>query len=163
MKETQFTRQYMKNFDRQTGAISFKIPDPRNAMGQGQLTGSRFVDSITCCQGMFVALEWKILKDRRGFKITSVREGQLMTLEAVIAAGGIGSLMFGLYRGPKDKTVYIVSPFRWRMAVANANCKSIRVPEVFADCATTMYSAGSYRHWDIKPIQELINVARNRT
>jgi len=163
MNETSFARQYMRNFERQTGAVDFKIPDPRMAAGQGHLTGARFVDNVVCCDGIFMALEWKyFVNPRRGFRIDKVRESQLVVLEHVIEAGGVGRLMFGLYRGPRDKIVYIISPDSWRKAVANVDLKSIRIDEHFKHYATTMHNAGSYRHWNIEPLKELINAAKNR-
>lgn len=162
MKETDFARQYMRSFERQTGAASFKIPDPRMAAGMGQITGTRFVDTVACCHGVFIALEWKLLRDRQGYRIQKVRESQLVALERVNAAGGVGLLMFGLYRGPKDKITYVVPPDRWRAVVANAKRLSIRVPEEFADCATTMFQHGSFRDWDITSILERVNDCKHR-
>ncbi|KKL85157.1 hypothetical protein LCGC14_1957580, partial [marine sediment metagenome] len=77
MNESTITRQVMFNLQRQYPEIFFhKIADPRIG---GYSTGTRAVDIVLCFKGIFVGLEFKIMKGR-SIPLDRIRENQLITL-----------------------------------------------------------------------------------
>lgn len=161
MNESTFTRAYMKNIVRQfTNMTWFKIPDPQGAMGQGQMTGTRYVDVVAFVNGRGIAMEWKLqnrTKDNRALKIEKVRDSQIEVLRDVERSGNIGLLMIGQYRDKDNKSVYIIPIEEWIVAVNTTTLKSIRIEEAFPQFETRMHWKGGLLQWDITPIQARLN------
>ena len=169
MNETTFTRQFMQDWQRQRPALHcqhlqknrvwyHKIADPTYG---GNVTNTRAVDVIACFGGVCVGMEWKLKKDTRAFPIKRIREGQIETLRAIEQAHGIGFIMIAVYLGPREKCVYAIPIERWlEVVVRTTTRKSICIETEFANCRIEMHSVGTYRHWKVRPIEQLISAVR---
>lgn len=136
----------------------WKIPDYTRP-GYGY-SNDRAVDVVACYRGMFVGLEWKLQKNDRALPIDRVREGQVETLLVIEACGGVGLLMVAVYKGARDKCVYAIPIREWVQAVACESSKSIRIAERFPHRRIDQFRSGSFVHWNMKPVEELINANR---
>lgn len=157
MNETTITRQVMQNWQRQRGSLIWyhKIADPTFG---GDVTNERAVDVVACYKGTFVGIEWKLKKDDRAFPLKRVRLGQVQTLCDIEAAGGVGLLAIAVYNGPYDKCVYMIPIQYWNNAVnAITDRKSIRIEEAFPHWKVEPRRVGSFVHWNLQPIEDLIH------
>lgn len=163
MNETTITRQVMQNWQRQRCSRLWwhKIADPTFG---GDVTNERAVDVVGCLDGVMFGMEWKIKKDDRALPLNRVRLGQLETLRQIEASGGVGLLMIAVYKGPHDKCVYAVPIWAWDNATkAITDRKSIRIEEAFPACRIETRRQGSYVHWNLMKVEELIYAARHRS
>lgn len=156
MNETTFTRQVMKNWQRQRPYMLWyhKIADP--TLGQ-KYTNERAIDVVVCFNGHFIGMEWKLKKDERAFPIKRVRDGQVKTLCDIEVAGGKGFIMIGVYLATGVKYVYAIPISRWNEQVAKTtDRKSIRLEGCFTDCRIDMIRVGQFKHWDFSTVEGLI-------
>lgn len=106
-------------------------------------------------------MEWKIKKDGRAFPINRVRMEQIKTLCDIEIAGGVGFLAIVVYKGPQDKCVYMIPVAVWNAEVKlTFGRKSIRIEEQFDEYRIEPRRVGSFIHWDMKLIEEIIDAKK---
>lgn len=162
MNEATITRQVMENWKRQRSDLwCWKVPD---YMRPGtNYSNDRAVDVIACFDGVCVGIEWKIKKDDRAFPIKKIREGQIKTLCDIEVAGGVGLIAIAVYKGPKDKCVYLIPISCWNQAVkATTDRKSIRIEETFPNLRIEPQRAGQYVHWNLRLLWEFVCEAKRK-
>lgn len=153
MKETEATRQMMKNWQRQRQHLLWyhKIADSR----YGMVTGDRAIDVVACCEGRFIGLEFKLVKRGLSIPIKSVRDNQIKTLQAITNAGGLGFLIIIRCFSGTDKHAYAIEPHVWEAFVSVAEKKSIKLSE-FDACRFDYVREGRQLNWDMSLIETSI-------
>ena len=160
MNETTFTRQFMQNWQRQHPELLWwhKIADPTYG---GNVTHSRAVDVIACFKGVCVGLEWKLKKDDRAFPLDKVRDGQICTLLDIEKAGGVGFVMIAVYKGSRDKHVYMIPIKQWIEITSQIKTrKSVRLELAFARWRVEIDYSSSHANWNASKIEKRANEAR---
>ncbi len=159
MKETNITRQIMQSWKRVQPLLWWhKIPDARF----GCETGTRAVDILACWCGTLVGLEFKLLTRGVSIAFDKIRENQLVTLEEIEHAGGVGFLVIVHYKGPRDKCAYAIPVSVWRECVSNAKdegVKSLKLDFHFGDCLFEQKYIGGQLNWETTKIQERVDAA----
>jgi penicillin-binding protein-related factor A (putative recombinase) len=161
MNETDFTRHYMKNVERQIPTSWYKIPDPQF----GMKTGTRYVDVVLCLNGIHVGMEWKLIKNNNALPIKRVRRSQRKVLQKIIDANGVSYVMIAQYLNRSNKCVYQIPYKVWlerACVIRRTGKKSIRIQEVFGDCKTEMEYIGGLKAWPIYEILRQVNEALTR-
>lgn len=156
MNESTITRQVMFNLQRQYPEIFFhKIADPRIG---GYSTGTRAVDIVLCFKGIFVGLEFKIMKGR-SIPLDRIRENQLITLSEIERAGGVGLLAIVRYTNPRSKSMFLIPHFMWTQMIKTTKKKSVRLDEYFKQYEVKQNRNGMYVNWDFSPLKKRVDDA----
>lgn len=121
--------------------VWYKIPD---AATQYTSTHKRFVDVIASCNGTFLAIEWKLMKSKRGFPIRSIADNQIDVLSRVADSGGLGYLAIAQWLSRTEKNVFMIPVNKWIQAVEQEERKSIRLQDIFSSCMIGKRSSQSF-------------------
>ena len=161
VNETLFTKQVMDNWYRQRLDILWfhKIADPTFGPRKTQ---ARAIDVVACFKGIFIGMEWKLIKNTRAFPINRIRDNQVKTLCNIEVAGGVGLIMIAVYLPSRIKYIYAVPIKKWNQAVRCATKKSIKLDDVFIKYRFDIKQVGKYKHWDMKIVESYINKKAKR-
>lgn len=159
MKETQATRHMMQNWKRQRPELLWfhKIADSRF----GAITNDRAIDVVACYKGRMLGLEFKLVKEGISISINRIRSNQIITLNDIVKAGGLGYIIIIRYYSGTKKHAYLISPKCIFDEIKNAQSlgkKSIRL-EVFNKYRFEYVRNGSKINWDMSLIERKVDNA----